>query len=263
MSAAHAVATKNAKNEVAASRNHKNTQSVVEEAPESQQGFPKEQFLVQRKENACACGGGCPTCLGTLGVQAKLKIGAPNDVYEQEADRVADQVMRMTEPKVQKTSQANTNSNGTNARLLVSKADVPIQRQEEPEQEDEGEELIQLRALNHPQRQRQTDLDEDEEEDLLQAKATPGHTPQVTPNVTASIQNLKGGGQPLPSNQRRFFESRMGHDFSGVRIHTDSKAADTAQAIQAKAFTSGNNIVFNTGQYSHDNQEEKNYSLMN
>jgi hypothetical protein len=93
-------------------------------------------------------GGGCPKFLETSGIQAKLKIGVPNDVYEQEADRVADQVMRMTEPKVQKTSQANTNSNGTNTRLSVSKASVPIQRQE-----DERGVQIKLRAINLPQRQ--------------------------------------------------------------------------------------------------------------
>ena len=41
---------------------------------------------------------------------------------------------------------------------------------------------------------------------------------------------------------------------SSDRIHTDSKAADTAQSVQAKAFTLDNNIVFNTGQYSPDDQ---------
>lgn len=49
---------------------------------------------VQRKP-LCPCGGGCPRCGGAI--QAKVKIGQPNDVYEQEADRVADQVMRMPE----------------------------------------------------------------------------------------------------------------------------------------------------------------------
>lgn len=49
---------------------------------------------------------------------------------------------------------------------------------------------------------------------------------------------------------------------SSVRIHTDSKAADTAQEVQAKAFTLSNNIVFNTGLYSSNNQEGKNYSPM-
>ena len=55
--------------------------------------------LLQRK---CACGGGCPRCKEDLGIQTKLKIGNPNDKYEQEADRIADQVMRMPEPSVQR-----------------------------------------------------------------------------------------------------------------------------------------------------------------
>lgn len=53
--------------------------------------------VIQRK-SACACGGGCPGCreeLEDLHVQTKLAIGAPGDPFEQEADRVADQVMRM------------------------------------------------------------------------------------------------------------------------------------------------------------------------
>jgi len=196
-----------------------------------------------------------PTRLGTLGVQAKLKIGAPNDAYEQEADRVAEQVMRMTEPKVQKTSQANTNSKGIHTRLSASKADVPIQRQEEPEQEDERGVQIKLRANNLPQRQQETDFDEDE--DFLQAKATLGYTPQVIPNVADNIQNLRNGGQPLPPNQRHFFESRMGHDFSGVRIHTDANAIQASRSIQARAFTIGNHIAFNSGQYSPTSQTGK------
>jgi hypothetical protein len=53
--------------------------------------------LIHRKAS-CACGGGCPRC-GRV-IQAKSKIGQPNDVYEQEADRIADQVMRMPEPAI-------------------------------------------------------------------------------------------------------------------------------------------------------------------
>lgn len=48
----------------------------------------------------CACGGGCPQCFGPS-LQAKLRIGPQNDKYEQEADRVADQVMRMPDPALQ------------------------------------------------------------------------------------------------------------------------------------------------------------------
>jgi len=61
---------------------------------------PEESPTIQRKTN-CACGGDCPRCQGNLRLQAKLKIGAPNDQYEQEADRMADQVMGMPEPAIQ------------------------------------------------------------------------------------------------------------------------------------------------------------------
>ena len=206
---------------------------------------PMDISLIQRK-SSCACGGSCPSCRAKDEfIQPKLKIGAPNDKYEQEADRVADQVMRMPEPIVRRQPVEEEDEES-----IQTKPNESLQRQ--PSDEEEEEEL-QTKALNGIV-QRQAEV---EEEETLQTKATPGHTPTVGATTHAKIQSLEGGGQPLPSNQRHFFESRMGHDFSGVRIHTDSKAADTAQTIQAKAYTLGNNIVFNTGQYSHDNQEGK------
>src|SRR5436853_6792488 len=57
--------------------------------------------VIQRK-SICACGGGCPGCREEshdLNVQTKLAISTPGDHYEQEADRVADQVMRMPDPR--------------------------------------------------------------------------------------------------------------------------------------------------------------------
>ena len=59
--------------------------------------------MIQHKAS-CACGGGCPACQNRLPLQAKLKIGQPNDEYEQEADRVADQIMRMPNPQIQMKS---------------------------------------------------------------------------------------------------------------------------------------------------------------
>ncbi len=56
--------------------------------------------MIQRSPG-CACGGSCPTCKDEeedIQIQTKLKIGAPNDKYEQEAERVADRVMLMPEP---------------------------------------------------------------------------------------------------------------------------------------------------------------------
>ena len=60
----------------------------------------------------------------------------------------------------------------------------------------------------------------------------------------------KGGGQPLDKGVQGDMESRFGHDFSGVRVHTDSQASASAKAVQAHAYTVGNDIVFNNDQYS-------------
>jgi len=53
-------------------------------------------------QSKCACGGGCLRCQNSSLVQAKLKFGEPDDRYEQEADRVADQVMGMPDPVIQR-----------------------------------------------------------------------------------------------------------------------------------------------------------------
>lgn len=59
----------------------------------------------------------------------------------------------------------------------------------------------------------------------------------------------EGGGEPLPEATRAYFEPRLGHDFGDVRVHTDNRAAESAQAIGAIAFTTGQDIVFGPGQY--------------
>lgn len=64
------------------------------------------------------------------------------------------------------------------------------------------------------------------------------------------VSSLSTTGQTISAHSRQFFEPRFGHDFSRVRIHTDSGAAKSAQSINALAYTTGNNIVFNSGQYS-------------
>jgi hypothetical protein len=71
------------------------------------------------------------------------------------------------------------------------------------------------------------------------------------------VGNLDNSGQPLSDKTRNFYESRMGQDFSQVKIHTDSVAAESAQSINALAYTSGNNVVFNNGQYSPDTDDGK------
>lgn len=61
---------------------------------------------------------------------------------------------------------------------------------------------------------------------------------------------LRSAGQPLDASARTFMESRFGHDFSRVRVHTDSKAAEAAQSVNALAFTVGQNIAFAGNNYS-------------
>jgi hypothetical protein len=188
--------------------------------------------------------------LRSTGAQAKLTIGQPNDKYEQEADRVADQVMTMPDPKLQRQPENDEEEETIQAKPLAVQITSLVQRQEEPPAEEEE---LQTKALDGMV-QRQVEAEEDE---TLQTKSAIDHPSTVGASTHARIQSLKGSGQPLPPNQRAFYESRMGHDFSGVRIHAGTQAVDTAQSVQARAFTLGNNIVFNKGQYSPNNLEGK------
>jgi hypothetical protein len=154
------------------------------------------------------------------GIQTKLKVGQPGDKYEQEADRVADAVMRMQEPRVQRLA--------------------------------EKDELIQTKTLAGQITQllqSQVGEVEREEKEILQTKEHSDRTYEVSPDLESRIQSLKGGGQPLPESVRTFFEPRFGYEFSQVRVHTDGRAADTAQAMNARAFTTGKDVVFGVGLY--------------
>jgi|GEM_PF-3051340 len=90
-----AIATKQPTNDAAKQKKKGNSVRSLRSVSPLSTGMP----FVQRK---CACGGGCPRCQEDLGIQTKLKIGEPGDKYEQEADRIADEVMRMPEPSVQR-----------------------------------------------------------------------------------------------------------------------------------------------------------------
>jgi len=59
-----------------------------------------------------------------------------------------------------------------------------------------------------------------------------------------------GGGSPLDRDTRGFMESRLGADFSDVRVHTDGKAAESARSVQAHAYTVGNDVVFQSDKYA-------------
>ncbi len=66
---------------------------------------------------------------------------------------------------------------------------------------------------------------------------------------------LNSPGQPLGAETRAFMEPRFGYDFSGVRVHSDERAAESAQAVNALAYTVGQDVVFRTGQYAPETGE--------
>jgi outer membrane protein OmpA-like peptidoglycan-associated protein len=70
----------------------------------------------------------------------------------------------------------------------------------------------------------------------------------TTPPIVGEV--LHSPGSPLDADTRAFMEPRFGQDFSQVRVHTDAKAADSANAVHAHAYTVGKDIVFGRGQHS-------------
>jgi hypothetical protein len=231
-------------------------------------------------------------------LQAKLKIGKPGDKYEQEADRVAEQAMRMPEMtdclecKENGEEPVQTKAITTRITPLVRRQVDTEEEEEEPIQgkleslvlqkqaEEEEEEEIQTKSIVEeisPLVQKQDEEEEEEEpiqskldssilqkqvepeeeEEPIQPKGNSSSAVVSAPGIESSINSLKGGGQPLSESVRNYFEPRFGYDFSGVKVHNDSEASETAKSINAKAFTTGTNIVFNAGQYSPETDAGK------
>lgn len=143
-------------------------------------------------------------------IQAKLQIGPAGDQYEQEADQVADTVMRMPDPRL-------------NSGPAISHR-------------------TQISSLHR----KCTECEEEE----LQRQPEGSGVLEASSGVESQIQGLRGGGQPLPQSLRAHFEPRFGHDFSRVRVHTDTQAAQAARSVNAQAFTVGEDIAFGAGHYS-------------
>jgi hypothetical protein len=148
-------------------------------------------------------------------IQAKLTVGQPGDVYEEEANRVADAVMRMPEPDTEPSASV-------------------------------------FHHIQPLQIQRMCTECREEEEERIYPKEAPGQTPTVTPALEAQLNATRGSGQPLPEGTRSFMESRFGQDFSDIRVHPDSEAAPM---LQAQAFTIGRDIYFDAGRYQPHTRE--------
>ena len=95
------------------------------------------------------------------------------------------------------------------------------------------------------------------EHDRVGTKSVDGRSASqgTAPPIVSEVQG--SSGQPLDAQTRAFMEPRFGHDFSRVRIHTDAPAAEAARAVNALAFTMGDDVVFAAGQYDPGTREGK------
>lgn len=208
--------------------------------------------------------------------QAHLAIGKPGDRFEREADRVADQVMQTANAGVE--SRTTTSSETGSLRRAADETEAPpppagAEQKEgaakaEPEEEEAESKAQHVATMllesdnledgtgasaspGHSNTPPQT---EPVNQEPVQARELPGQTPAVSSTEEFGIASLRGGGQPLSPSSRAFFESRFGHDFSHVRIHTGPAVGELAQAVQAKAFTVGRDVVFGQGHYQPESR---------
>lgn len=174
-------------------------------------------------------------------VQTKLKIGEPNDKFEQEADRVAEQVMRIPESQALKRTAISGSTSPPRLQRVCRECEDELSSRPA---------AIQRMCPDCEAELRRQPIKEGEEEVTFQGKEKSGPSPKRTLEVQAQVDGFLGCGQPLPDSVRAFFEPRFGRDFSGVRVHTDIGAASAASQVNARAFTVGRDIVFGTGAYA-------------
>jgi Domain of unknown function (DUF4157) len=154
-------------------------------------------------------------------LQAKLKIEKPGDKYEEEADRVAEQVMRSSEPAAASQLSSTSSAGMSLQRKCACGGSCPgcqSGQQDKPEK-------LQMKSVN-----------------------SSSASQRVVPPIVHEV--LGSPGQPLDSSTRDFMQSRFGHDFGQVRVHADARAGDSARAVGARAYTVGRNVVFAPQEYA-------------
>ena len=192
-----------------------------------------------------------------LGLQRKLTVGAADDQFEQEADRVAHQVLHTSDAVAAHAMQRAMSPEEDQDQMLQTKplavSITPfMQRQMAPNEEPEDQEqLVQAKLLNETSReplQRQPDI-EDEETEPLQAQSAGAMSDsfEAGDDVETQLRQSQGRGSPLPDPVRAYMEPRFGVDFRQVRVHTGSDALQMNQAVGAQAFTHGSDIYFGEG----------------
>lgn len=172
-------------------------------------------------------------------VQLKMAVNKPGDKFEQEADKMAEKVMRMPAPPIS------------------AKKEEKLQRQPEEKLQKKDEEKIQKAAMPEDKLQKkEEDKLQKAPEEKLQRKGGDG-APALSGDVQSAIRNKTTGGQPLSSDVRGFMEPRFNADFGNVRVHHDAESASLNNQLSARAFTYQNHIFFSRDQYQPGSGEGK------
>lgn len=187
-------------------------------------------------------------------IMTKLKIGKPGDRFEQQADRVADAVMRMPDQQaehrsVEKEKGIIQMKSGEEEEELQMQTKVEEEEELQMQQIDEEEETLQMKCEKC-----------EEEEKMRMAPAiqmSDNGTAFATGEMVDQINSSKGHGRPLSSDTQQEMSTKMGADFRDVQVHTDSRAVEMNRALRAKAFTVGNNVYFNAGLYAPRSNQGK------
>ncbi|MEL7037858.1 MAG: DUF4157 domain-containing protein, partial [Cyanobacteria bacterium J06592_8] len=158
-------------------------------------------------------------------LQTQLIVGASRSQEEQEADRIARQV------------------------ISIPLGVESIQRAGKPRSRSRSK--IPYSLLHN------SEDSEDEKNVNITLKAEGNGAFQASPNIENRLNSSKGGGSSLAKPTQNFMESRFGNDFGNVRVHTGSEAVQMNQDLNAKAFTHGEDIYFNSSQYNPDSHQGK------
>ncbi|MDT5267907.1 MAG: hypothetical protein QOH49_93 [Acidobacteriota bacterium] len=244
--------------EVFAVKNKESSETKADEtpAPANARGDVGKRMPVHQQGHTFA--------LSTGAIQPKLAVSQPGDLFEQEADRVAESVMRMPDTTVR--LQRKCACGGGACALCGEKPSIPrLPSTPPPLQRKPGDEFAGVE--NEEASAETTAADEDVPRDVSEEGGGPeeGEAVQTkrSPFAGAALDATKAarvasrGGAPLPDAVRSFFEPRFGFDFSRIRIHTGAEAAGGARAISARAYTVGRDIVFGAGEYAPSTAEGK------
>ncbi|MFA6923668.1 MAG: DUF4157 domain-containing protein [Bacteroidales bacterium] len=168
----------------------------------------------------------------------------------------------MKKSATNRKSENNSKSNANNVGSEKSNSKITIQPKltiGEPNDQYEQEAdnvAAKVMSMSEPQA-----VGQEEEEEKLQAMIMRKEKEEANDSdnswLEEQINNTKGSGNILDDGTRSFMENRIGADFGNVKVHTDSNAVQMNKEIGAHAFTHGNDIYFNSGQYNPESSTGK------